>query len=471
MCDVGSSFGRFKPEGTMRNSHWTTAFQISVFGVLLLLSHSAAAQNSVSGSAVAISILDSNRDQDGLLGSVRRVQTESAKFELKGGQLKEGPLQLLEVTTYDLKGSRTDNASYLVSSSPVGKEEYKYDQRGNIIEMTLRGEDGSIVSRETYKYEFDRVGNWTKMVTSLVLFEAGELKYEPVEATYRTITYYFDQTISRILDAQPHGASVIPSARQSAKAQLVEKPTPTLTRADSRTTPVETVAGPPPATNQLQEVGISSGSNKQIGSEPERVSPAISTRTELSPGGRNLTTASPSLTDSAPKPVASNESNTHKVAYALYKTGRERFDQGNLAGAIEAYQQSLKLEPDVAEVHLSLGHAYLKLKKSADAIKAFKESIRLNPEKEEAHYGLGVEYFQTSRNREAAEAFKRAIKIRPTMAKAHYGLALAYQELQRRDLLVEQYRILETLDPVLAKKLEKTYPQLEWPCRTPPFCR
>ena len=122
-------------------------------------------------------------------------------------------------------------------------------------------------------------------------------------------------------------------------------------------------------------------------------------------------------------------------------------------------------------MHLSLGHAYLKLKKSADAIKAFKESIRLNPEKEEAHYGLGVEYFRLTKNREAAEAFKRAIKIRPTMGKAHFGLALAYQEMQRTDLLVEQYRILETLDPVLAQKLENTLPQFQWPCRAAPFCR
>jgi tetratricopeptide (TPR) repeat protein len=129
------------------------------------------------------------------------------------------------------------------------------------------------------------------------------------------------------------------------------------------------------------------------------------------------------------------------------------------------------LEPDVAEVHLSLGHAYLKLKKSSEAIKAFKESIRLNPEKEEAHYGLGVEYLRTNKNKEAAEAFKRAIKLRTTMGKAHYGLGLEYQEMQRRDLLVEQYRILETLDPALAKKLESTFPQLDWPCRVPPFCR
>ena len=305
----------------MRHSHWITACQITMLGFLLVVAYSVAAQNSIGSRAVAISILDSNRDQDGLLGSVRRVQTESAKFEIKNGQLKEGSLQLLEVTTYDLKGARTDNASYLVPSSPVGKEEYKYDPRGNIIEMTLRGEDGSIVSRETYKYEFDKVGNWTKMVTSLVLFEAGELKYEPVEATYRRITYYYDQTISKIMDVQPPpAASVIPTARLSTEG-LVEQPTPASTRASLKTTSVERVAAPPPATKQPQAETASRSSNK-IAPEPDRVSTESPTRAALSAGETKLTTTSLSLTGSAPKPVTPNESTSHKVAYALYKTGR-----------------------------------------------------------------------------------------------------------------------------------------------------
>lgn len=456
----------------MRGNHRISELRIIVLGFVMLLGLSVNAQNTDSGHTTAISILDSNKEQDGLLGSVRRVQTESAKFEAKSGRLTERPLQLLEVTTYDLKGARIDNASYLVPGSPVGKEEYKYDEKGNIIEMTLRGDDGSIISREAYKYEFDRIGNWTKMVTSLVLFEAGELKYEPVEATYRTITYYFDQTISKIVDTHTSStAPGVPAPRVSLEARRVEQPPPVSTSADVTATSLETIAGPPPAPVQL-EVGATSEPRNHIGTEPGP-GPADSQArvAEVSLSANNATKTSPPVaTDSTPKSEAPSETTSHRAAFEFYKSGRGRFDLGNLVGAVEAYQQSLQLEPGAAEVHLSLGHAYLKLNKPAEAIKAFKESIRLNPEKEEAHYGLGVEYLRTSKNRDAAEAFKRAIRLRPNLAKAHYGLALAYQEMQRRDLLVEEYRILETLDPVLAKKLESTYPQLNWPCRVPPFC-
>src|SRR5678815_2880981 len=60
----------------------------------------------------AITVLDSTKDQDGLLGSVRRVKTETAKIEIKDGQPIEGPPQLVEITTYGIKGNRVENTSY-----------------------------------------------------------------------------------------------------------------------------------------------------------------------------------------------------------------------------------------------------------------------------------------------------------------------------------------------------------------------
>src|SRR5689334_4244416 len=161
----------------------------------------------------AISVLDSTKEQDGLLGSVRRVKTETAKIELKDGRSVEGPPQLVEITTYGIKGNRVENTSYPIAGSLVGKEEYKYDERGNITEMTVRDERGSIVNREAYTYEFDKFGNWTKMVTNLVVFENGELKREPIEVTYRTVTYYFDDTVAKIVDeSKPTIAPAVPEA-------------------------------------------------------------------------------------------------------------------------------------------------------------------------------------------------------------------------------------------------------------------
>jgi TonB family protein len=134
------------------------------------------------------------RAQDGLNGPVRRVRTETVKLSNKNGKLVEGQRVTLEVAAYDIKGAKVENAYYPVPGATVtGKEVYKYDDKGNIIEMTLQDEKGQLLSKETYTYEFDQFGNWTKMTTSVAVIENGKLSFEPTEVTYRTISYYLDE--------------------------------------------------------------------------------------------------------------------------------------------------------------------------------------------------------------------------------------------------------------------------------------
>jgi tetratricopeptide (TPR) repeat protein len=407
---------------------------VLLLGPVLTFAAPVHAQNSMTASArPAISVLDSTKEQDGLVGSVRRVKTETARIELKDGRPVEGPPKLVEVTTYSLKGNRIENTSYPIGGSLVGKEEYKYDERGNITEMTLRDDHGAIVSRESYTYDFDKFGNWTRMVTSLVLFENGELKREPVEVTYRTVTYYFDANVAKAVE-------------QPAKAVAVEAPAPEpLPKVAEPTREIRVASVPEPAKTQIEKIEVlnveltaGSGSVSSVGEPPAVPKPIV--------------LANPIITD-------------QKRANDLYLTGRGQFDAGDVRGAVESYLQSIKLEPASAEVFLNLGHAYLKLEKDGDAIKAFKQSVKLNPDDAEAYYGLGFSNFRTNRFRDAADAFKKATTLNPQMAKAHYGLSLAYQELGNEKGLMEEYRILQRLDHNLAVKLEATFPQYNFPCR------
>jgi YD repeat-containing protein len=156
------------------------------------------------------------KEKDGLTGPVHRVRAERAKLIVKSGQLVEGTRELLETTTYDVQGNRVDNSYHLISGDPqTGKEEYRYDDLGHLVEMTLRDpDDNSILSREAYTYEFDAVGNWTKMNTFLVVFEGGKLSYEPTEVTYRNISYYYNQTIADI--TRPASLQTTPSTESRA---------------------------------------------------------------------------------------------------------------------------------------------------------------------------------------------------------------------------------------------------------------
>ena len=408
---------------------------VLLLGAVLTFTAPVQAQNSVTASArPAISVLDSTKEQDGLIGSVRRVKTETSRIEIKDGHSVEGPPQLVELTTYGIKGNRIENTSYPIGGSLVGKEEYKYDARGNITEMTLRDDRGAIISREAYTYEFDKFGNWTKMLTSLVVFENGELKREPTEVTYRTLTYYFDDSVAKVL-AQP-AAKLIPEPVRETVPEPIR------------------VSSVPEPTTRIQnlevlnvEMSSNSGLASVVGEAPSVPKPIV----------KEAVTA----IVEAPKPIITEQ----QRAYDLYVAGRNQFDAGDVRGAVDFYLQSIKLEPGSAEVFLNLAYAYLKIQKDADAIKAFKESVKLNPGVPETFYGLGFSNFRAKRFRDAADAFKKAIALSPNMGKAHYGLGLAYQEIGNVHGLMEEYRILERVDRNLAKKLAATFPQYNFSCR------
>jgi TonB family protein len=145
---------------------------------------------------------ESDRGRDGLLGPVRRVRTEVVKLSAAGGKTVEDSKRiLLETAEYDLKGVKTQNQYFPIEGATLtGRESYKYDEKGNISEMTLVNADGSLVSKEVYKYDYDPVGNWVKMTTSVAVVENGKISFEPSEVTYRTIFYYLDASMAKMLE-------------------------------------------------------------------------------------------------------------------------------------------------------------------------------------------------------------------------------------------------------------------------------
>lgn len=166
-------------------------------------------------------LVESDRVRDGLVGPVRRVRTEVVKLAATDGKVVEGKRALLEVVAYDIKGNKIENQYFPVAGATLtGKEVYKYDDKGNISEMTLLNADGSLLSKETYKYEFDFAGNWNKMMTSVGVVEGGKFSFEPSEITYRSIMYYLDENMFKMAQPTAQPAAVAPStSNELAKAQ------------------------------------------------------------------------------------------------------------------------------------------------------------------------------------------------------------------------------------------------------------
>jgi TonB family protein len=182
------------------------------------------AKNSSVQPTASVNADENDRARDGLVGPVRRIRSEIVKVVTSDGKVVEaGKRTLLEASEYDLKGAKTVNQYFPVKgSTPTGREVYKYDDKGNISEMTLSGNDGSLISKEVYKYEYDSLGNWTKMMTSVAVVENGSITFEPTEITYRTISYYLDATMTKML--QP-ASNTSPTPAKSADNSKATKST------------------------------------------------------------------------------------------------------------------------------------------------------------------------------------------------------------------------------------------------------
>lgn len=234
---------------------------------LLLFAASASAQTNVTakaGNAPAVNApVETDRSRDGLIGPVRRVRTEVAKLVAPDGRQAESKHVLVELAAYDIKGNKIENQYFPIAGATLtGKEVYKYDEKGNISEMTLLNADGSLLSKEVYKYEFDFLGNWNKMTTSVAVVDARGVTFEPTEITYRAIMYYLDENMLKTVTGAGTTAAVAPqptapvttnpATTNPATKPAVEQPKPNTNTAankarDNRKTPAATTAPDLPA--------------------------------------------------------------------------------------------------------------------------------------------------------------------------------------------------------------------------------
>lgn len=212
------------------------SFSLVALSVLILVTTGRGQQQALSARNTSfqpqpVEVGESDRIKDGLTGPVRRVRTEIVKLTTQDGRVTEGKRSLLEIVAYDIKGRKVENQYFpVVGGSLTGKEVYKYDEKGNISEMTLLNEDGTLLSKEVYRYEFDFAGNWNKMTTSVAVVDAGRVSFEPTEVTYRSIMYYLTENMVKMF--QPKKApqvEPIPAQTSSAKLPAEPKATPTAT--------------------------------------------------------------------------------------------------------------------------------------------------------------------------------------------------------------------------------------------------
>jgi YD repeat-containing protein len=122
-----------------------------------------------------------------------RVKTEF-KYDGNGNRVEEvqtGDDGLVGKTSYvyDTKGRVTEARSFN-KQGMYARRTYTYAADANPIQEAEYDPKGALVGKQTYSYELDSAGNWTKRITSAQGTSNGKQVIEPAEVTYRTFTYY-----------------------------------------------------------------------------------------------------------------------------------------------------------------------------------------------------------------------------------------------------------------------------------------
>ena len=86
-------------------------------------------------------------------------------------------------------------------------------------------------------------------------------------------------------------------------------------------------------------------------------------------------------------------------------------------------------------------------------IEGYKQAIRLKPNDAETHFSLGRTYYILGHNTEALEEYKQTIRLKPNFAMAHSLLGVIYLDTNNRAKALDEYKILKDLDKDLADKL------------------
>ena len=131
---------------------------------------------------------------------------------------------------------------------------------------------------------------------------------------------------------------------------------------------------------------------------------------------------------------------------ALNNLGVVQLEKGNVDGAIEKYQQCLRLNPEYPEAHYNLGGALLSQGQVDEAIQECELALKLLPNEPDALIVLGNAFFTKKDIDQAIREYGKAASIRPDDSIVHHNLGLAWQQKGETDRATREFEKANELD-------------------------
>jgi tetratricopeptide (TPR) repeat protein len=134
--------------------------------------------------------------------------------------------------------------------------------------------------------------------------------------------------------------------------------------------------------------------------------------------------------------------------------GKELYRTDQDEKAVEAFQQAIKLDPDLPEPYFRLGLALTAIGKEQEAEDAYKKSVEKHKKYLEAHgkdaeshYNLGQTYAGLHLYSEAVREYRQAAQLNSDDANIYYDLGTALTKLAQYDEAANAFSKSLELDP------------------------
>jgi len=128
----------------------------------------------------------------------------------------------------------------------------------------------------------------------------------------------------------------------------------------------------------------------------------------------------------------------------LYKASKDPIDAEK---AVAAAQKAASLNPNLPEVHLSLGSVYNATGKSTEAVGELKKALALASNSDEAYRRLGDAYRAGGHKPEALTAYQSAVNANPYYWSNHNTLGGAYFQFGDSEKALQEYQKVSELAP------------------------
>jgi tetratricopeptide (TPR) repeat protein len=159
----------------------------------------------------------------------------------------------------------------------------------------------------------------------------------------------------------------------------------------------------------------------------------------VKPHDPSVTTQPSPVESSTPATSPTVSPTTEMSAKNFYDRGLDKSNKKDYKGAIEDFNEVLRLDPNFTIAYYNRGYARSELKDYKGAIEDYNQYIRVNPNDADGYVNRGWAYYNLDNYKQAIIDYNKTIQINPNYAVAYNNRGVAYADQGNYEQAISDY--------------------------------